>query len=108
MTTDASGDLVSTKIPIEADFLLAFSTTPGYYSWRNSEDGSWFIQSLCKVLRQHAPQGIELMQMMVLVNRLVATSYESCTDAEWTDGMKQMPSIDCRLTKLLYFNRNVE
>lgn len=36
------------KIPMEADFLIAYSTISGYYSWRNSVNGSWFIQSLCK------------------------------------------------------------
>ena len=30
--------------PREADFLLAFATTPGYYSYRDSNDGSPFIQ----------------------------------------------------------------
>ena len=27
-----------------ADFLLAHSTVAGYYSWRNTASGSWFIQ----------------------------------------------------------------
>ena len=35
------------KIPMEADFLIAYSTIAGYFSWRNSVKGSWFIQSLC-------------------------------------------------------------
>jgi len=30
--------------PQEADFLLAFATTPGYVAWRNRERGSQFIQ----------------------------------------------------------------
>ena len=30
--------------PAEADFLLAFATTPGYYSFRNPNSGSPFIQ----------------------------------------------------------------
>ena len=30
--------------PREADFLLAFATTPGYYSYRDPNDGSPFIQ----------------------------------------------------------------
>ena len=28
-------------LPSEADFLFAYSTVPGYYSWRNSQRGSW-------------------------------------------------------------------
>ena len=27
-----------------ADFLIAYSTVPGFYSWRNTTQGSWFIQ----------------------------------------------------------------
>ena len=30
--------------PQEADFLLAFSTAPGYVAWRNQQSGSWFVQ----------------------------------------------------------------
>ena len=29
------------SLPTEADFLYAYSTVPGYYSWRNSAKGSW-------------------------------------------------------------------
>ena len=32
------------KSPQEADFLLAFATTPGYYSYRDKVNGSPFIQ----------------------------------------------------------------
>ena len=30
--------------PQEADFLLSFSASPGYVAWRNSENGSYYIQ----------------------------------------------------------------
>ena len=29
------------SLPIEADFLYAYSTVPGYLSWRNASSGSW-------------------------------------------------------------------
>jgi len=38
------------KIPIEADFLVSYSTVSGYCSWRNLIKGSWFIQSLCNII----------------------------------------------------------
>lgn len=41
------------KIPMEADFLIAYSTIAGFYSWRNSLNGSWFIQSLCQVMNDN-------------------------------------------------------
>lgn len=90
------------KIPVEADFLFAYSVVPGHYSWRNNVDGSWFIQALCRVLHQHG-DGLELMQLMTLVNKLVAYEFESCTDEDFTSGMKQVPCIVTTLTKLAYF-----
>lgn len=36
---DREGNDIS--LPSEADFLFAYSTVPGYYSWRNSQRGSW-------------------------------------------------------------------
>ena len=30
--------------------VIAFSTIPGYVSNRDREKGTWFIQSICKVL----------------------------------------------------------
>ena len=42
------------SVPAEADFLYAYSTVPGYYSWRNSAKGSWFIQSLTKIFEENA------------------------------------------------------
>ena len=41
--------------PAEADFLIAHSTMPGYVSLRN-EDGSYFIQSLVKNIKEHSPR----------------------------------------------------
>ena len=35
--------------PPEADFLLAFSTAPGYFSWRDEETGSIYIQVSMKI-----------------------------------------------------------
>uniref|UniRef100_A0ABI7X113 Caspase-3 n=1 Tax=Felis catus TaxID=9685 RepID=A0ABI7X113_FELCA len=61
-------DIACQKIPVEADFLYAYSTAPGYYSWRNSKDGSWFIQSLCSMLRLYAHK-LEFMHILTRVNR---------------------------------------
>ncbi|KAL4679593.1 hypothetical protein H8959_009243 [Pygathrix nigripes] len=61
-------DMACHKIPVEADFLYAYSTAPGYYSWRNSKDGSWFIQSLCAMLKQYADK-LEFMHILTRVNR---------------------------------------
>ncbi|XP_036106045.1 caspase-3 isoform X3 [Molossus molossus] len=66
--SNVDDDMACQKIPVEADFLYAYSTAPGYYSWRNSKDGSWFIQSLCAMLKQYADK-LELMHILTRVNR---------------------------------------
>lgn len=90
------------KIPMEADFLIAYSTVAGYYSWRNSNAGSWFIQSLCCVLDDYGTK-LEIMQLLTAVNRRVAYYYESNTDDPAFKGKKQVPCIVSMLTKELYF-----
>lgn len=58
-------------IPNRADFLIVFSTAPGYYSWRNTQDGSWFIQTLTTVLSEFKDQK-DLLSMMTVVTRRVS------------------------------------
>ena len=41
---------VYVKIPTESEFLVYKSTPQGYVSYRNSEIGTRFIQTLCEVL----------------------------------------------------------
>lgn len=95
-------DTVCQKIPVEADFLYAYSTAPGYYSWRNSKEGSWFIQSLCQMLKEYAHK-LEFMHILTRVNWKVATQFESYSlDANF-HAKKQVPCIVSMLTKELYF-----
>lgn len=89
------------RIPVEADFLYAYSTAPGYYSWRNTFSGSWFIQSLCEMLENH--RDLELMQVMTRVNRKVAYHFESSSNLPGYSGKKQIPCIVSMLTKEFYF-----
>ncbi|NXO30113.1 CASP3 protein, partial [Cisticola juncidis] len=100
-TDSGSEETMCQKIPVEADFLYAYSTAPGYYSWRNSAEGSWFIQSLCKMLKEHARK-LELMQILTRVNRRVA-EYESCSTRQDFNAKKQIPCIVSMLTKEFYF-----
>ncbi|XP_041362616.1 caspase-3-like isoform X2 [Gigantopelta aegis] len=100
--TDSSNTVTIRKIPIEADFLFAYSTVPGYYSWRNNQDGSWFIQALCIVLENYATK-MELLHMLTHVNRIVAYEFASCSDKEFNDRMKQMPCVVSMLTRYVYF-----
>ncbi|KAG1954935.1 caspase-7 [Pimephales promelas] len=91
------------KIPVEADFLFAYSTVPGYYSWRNPGRGSWFVQALCNVLDEFGKQ-LEIMQILTRVNYKVATSFESWSEDPRFSEKKQIPCVVSMLTKELYFN----
>ncbi|XP_023686413.1 caspase-3a [Paramormyrops kingsleyae] len=90
------------RIPVEADFLYAYSTAPGYYSWRNTMCGSWFIQSLCDMLAKYGNR-LELMQIMTRVNHKVALDFESSSDMPGFHAKKQIPCIVSMLTKEMYF-----
>lgn len=90
------------RIPVEADFLYAYSTVPGYYSWRNTMTGSWFIQSLCEMIAKYGKE-LELMQIMTRVNHKVALDFESTSNMPDFDAKKQIPCIVSMLTKEMYF-----
>jgi caspase 7 len=88
-------------LPVEADFMYAYSTVPGYYSWRNSARGSWFAQAIVSVFRQHA-MTMDVLRMMTRVNAEVAKQ-KSNTNDDFSDKKKQIPSIISQLRKELYF-----
>ncbi|XP_044539508.1 caspase-7-like, partial [Gracilinanus agilis] len=90
------------KIPVEADFLFAYSTVPGYYSWRNPGKGSWFVQALCSVLNEFG-KSLEIMQILTRVNYRVAMDFESQSDNPCFNEKKQIPCMVSMLTKELYF-----
>nr|XP_042094974.1 caspase-7 isoform X1 [Ovis aries] len=90
------------KIPVEADFLFAYSTVPGYYSWRNPGSGSWFVQALCSILNEHG-KSLEILQILTRVNDRVARHFESQSDDPRFHEKKQIPCVVSMLTKELYF-----
>uniref|UniRef100_A0A182RXU3 Caspase n=1 Tax=Anopheles funestus TaxID=62324 RepID=A0A182RXU3_ANOFN len=90
-------------IPAMADLLVMYSTCDGYYAWRNTDNGSWFIQSLSNELGVNAYR-LELLHILTAVSRRVAYQYQSNVPRSLTlDAKKQMPCIVSMLTKLLYF-----
>ncbi|KAI0211187.1 Caspase-3 [Lamellibrachia satsuma] len=89
------------RIPEEADFLYAYSTAPGYFSWRNSNKGSWFIQALYKVFQKECGER-DILTMLTKVNRMVAYEFQSNASRPDMNRKKQIPSIVSMLTKQLY------
>uniref|UniRef100_A0A1B0AN95 Caspase family p20 domain-containing protein n=1 Tax=Glossina palpalis gambiensis TaxID=67801 RepID=A0A1B0AN95_9MUSC len=95
-------------IPNTADMLVMYSTFDKHYSFRNIENGSWFIQSVCDVLDEAAmdeassPQGAELLHLLTAINRKVAYEYQSNAKQEALNQMKEMPNFMSTLTKTFY------
>lgn len=96
----------SYQIPLFVDFLFAYSTIPGYYSMRNTSNGTWFIQALCQKLREHW-RDYDLQTILTLVNMSVAYDYprpENFTSASWMAGRKQTSTFTSQLTRILRFS----
>ncbi|XP_023177318.2 caspase-1 isoform X2 [Drosophila hydei] len=102
--TETDGDSsTSYKIPIHADFLFSYSTIPGYYSWRNTENGSWFIQSLIKELNENGKE-YNMLTLLTFVSQRVAVDYESnVPTSPMMDRQKQIPCVTSMLTRILRF-----
>jgi len=82
-------------VPVESDFLVCYASPIGYSSYRDTENGSWYIQELVRIFKKYHTEE-HLMDLMLRVN--FAVSKKSC------DLGKQIPSEECRLTKKCYFH----
>ncbi|XP_014247452.1 caspase-1-like [Cimex lectularius] len=101
--TQVDSSPYSYKIPIHADFLIAYSTIPGFFSWRNTGKGSWFIQALTAELEESAFL-YDMLTILTFVNRRVAVDFESNVPGNtMMDAQKQMPCITSMLTRLVKF-----
>ncbi|XP_018302392.1 caspase-1 isoform X1 [Mycetomoellerius zeteki] len=102
-TDSIKSDMFKYSIPAYADILVAYSTYDGFFSWRNPDTGSWFIQALCEELDLHG-RSRDLLTIMTFVNRRVAIKYQSYVPQnEKFHAKKQIPSIVSMLTRLVYF-----
>lgn len=86
------------KILPQKDFLIAYSSFPGFKAFRRRDFGTWFIQTLCKELDENKYQ-FDFMRILTMICQTVAYDFES--DSE--DKIKQIPCIQSMLTKLLVF-----
>ncbi|XP_077460476.1 caspase-6-like [Stigmatopora argus] len=89
-------------LPAGADFIMCYSVAEGYYSHRETVNGSWYIQDLCELLKKYG-DSLEFTELLTLVNRTVASrSVHACKDRD-AIGKKQVPCFASMLTKKLYF-----
>lgn len=87
------------------DFLIVYASLPGFYSFRNKRDGSWFIRALCTELNNKKNlKGCDLMKILTFAIQTVAYDCESHSDNIEFDEKKQIPCVVSYLTKLLFFN----
>ncbi|XP_069834606.1 caspase-6 [Dendropsophus ebraccatus] len=99
-TTEVDAASVYT-LPAGADFIMCYSVAEGYYSHRETINGSWYIQDLCEALKKYGKE-LEFTELLTLVNRKVSLrSVENCLDRE-AIGKKQVPCFASMLTKKLY------
>ncbi|XP_028272924.1 caspase-6-like [Parambassis ranga] len=89
-------------LPAGADFIMCYSVAEGYYSHRETINGSWYIQDLCEMLQRFG-NSLEFTELLTLVNRKVSMrSVGNCNDRS-AIGKKQVPCFASMLTKKLYF-----
>ncbi|CAH1646182.1 unnamed protein product [Spodoptera littoralis] len=93
------------KIPSHPDFLLVLSTVPGYFAWRNSDHGSWFIQALYEELTYTAEDPIDILTLLTFVCQKVALNFESNTSEDASNYKKQVPCFSSMLTRRLVLTR---
>jgi len=90
------------KIPTYADFLIAYSSMEGCYSFRDPDTGSWFIQSLCKELQGHSSTK-DFLKILTRMTRRVGIEYESYNKKDPSlHQKKQVPSFNSMLIRDLY------
>ncbi|XP_070614019.1 caspase-6 isoform X2 [Erythrolamprus reginae] len=90
-------------LPAGADFLMCYSVAEGFYSHRETLNGSWYIQDLCEMIRKYGAS-LEFTELLMLVNRKVSQrSVDVCKDIH-AIGKKQIPCFASMLTKKLYFH----
>ncbi|XP_053994453.1 caspase-1-like [Hylaeus volcanicus] len=93
------------KIPTHADFLFAHSTVEGFFSWRDTECGTWYIQHLCKVIEAHW-EDTDLLKMLTITARTVANECSSTHSIPAQNNQKQMPSLTSTLTRDIFFKHH--
>ncbi|ROI15114.1 Caspase-6 [Anabarilius grahami] len=94
-------------LPAGADFLMCYSVAEGYYSHRETVNGSWYIQDLCEILRRYG-SSLEFTEILTLVNRKVSLrSVGNCRDRS-AIGKKQVPCFASMLTKKLFLRPKKE
>ena len=92
------------RLPKEVDFLFAYSTLEDYLSYRDEEDGTWYIQMLCKAIREEESKEISaiLRYTHYLISKMVGK--HRCPNGDDVE-FKMTPTYENRLLKLFYMSK---
>ncbi|XP_044524618.1 caspase-9 [Gracilinanus agilis] len=59
------------SLPTPSDILVSYSTFPGFVSWRDPKSGSWYIETLDRVLEEWADRE-DLLHILLMVSNAVS------------------------------------
>ncbi|XP_036425753.1 caspase-8-like [Colossoma macropomum] len=91
----------------DSDFLLALATIPGLHSYRHVVKGSWFIQSLCKMLKEGCKRREDVLTILnQVIVEVSAFETNPSVESNLSSRMsfRQIPHIDLTLKKRLVFH----
>lgn len=96
--TDAISFAPDEWVPTYSDILLCYGTYPGYVSYRNPHEGSYFVLSMCKIW----PKNMHT----TCLEKLIKMMQKDLKKSRDSDGYKgQLVTMENRgLDKALYFN----
>jgi hypothetical protein len=89
----------ASNVKVSNRFGCLFAT--GRLAFRNTVDGTWFIQEFCKEL-EHNGEMVDLLTLFTNVNRRVAVNKVAVYKGH--QQVKQMPVVQSTLTRKLFFN----
>lgn len=85
-------NLINKSVPNKADFLVAYSTVPGFLSYRSRMSGTYFVKEIVEIFKKNYERQ-DLLSMMIMVNHEVG-KYEH----------KQVPMPVPTLRKKVFFH----
>lgn len=88
-------------MPAHADILLAHSSADGFYSFREEDAGTWWVQVVCEVFEERAAEW-EVTRMLTEVARRVASDRNTQSDLPEEHGLLQQPCFTSMLVRQLY------
>ncbi|XP_041130362.1 caspase-9-like isoform X2 [Polyodon spathula] len=86
------------SLPTPSDILVSYSTFPGYVSWRDTQAGSWYVETLDNVLEEFAGYEDLLTLLTMVTDKVSQISAKGI--------FKQMPGSFNFLRKRIFFQVN--